>query len=103
MQAAQTRRAIRQSREQDSEPDIQLASSSGVPIRGRSSTRSTSSSRSRSRRYTPYSRARSTAKDIVVQRLKQQAEEDKAQAELLEARIRHFKAQRELEELKKEK
>ena len=122
LQAAQNRRTYRRIQGYDSELPFELASSSGVPIRGRSSTTSSSRSRSRSRRHTPYQRQQSTPEDPVLverrrlaeaerldlelkevslKKVQQLAAEEQAQAELLESRIRRLKAQKELEELEK--
>jgi hypothetical protein len=122
LQKSQTRRASRNltRQDKDSEPSLEQVSSSGVPIRGRSSTTLSSRSRSASRRSTPYKRRQSSPedlalsqkrkqaeierlelelKDTALERLRQQAEEERVHAELLEARIRRKKAQKELDEL----
>lgn len=81
-----------------------------MPIRGRSSS-SSSRSRSRSRRLTPYRRQQSTPtleNPTIVQKRQQVEEErldlelqenalekERIQAELLEARVRRIKAQKE--------
>lgn len=99
---------------------MECISSSGVPLRGRSSTISSSRSRSSSQRLTPYKRHQSIPEDLVIsqkrrqaeverlnlelkdaeiERIRQQAEEERVQAELIEARIRRMKAQKELDDL----
>lgn len=120
LQKSQIRRVTRNLTRQDNEPSLEQVSSSGVPIRGRSSTTSSSRSRSASQRLTPYKRHQSSPedpalsqkrkqveierlelelKDTALERIRQQAEEERVQAELLEARIRRKKAQKELDDL----
>ena len=126
----QQERAAR--RQQESELAIEIANSHGVPIRQRSSTRSTSSgvpyprrsltrsvSRSSTRSREESSRSINLAlaqkrqqvadekadlelRELAVARKRQQAEEYQAKADAIEAKLRRARALKELRDLEKE-